>query len=68
MHAFLTNHGRSVPVVMASMVQTYSDLLSPDEKGEHVLYWRCVNCGEYVDRQVIHYRTGARRRYVFMFS
>jgi hypothetical protein len=35
------------------VVETYFDLLSPDESGEAVLGWRCVNCGEYVDQQVL---------------
>jgi len=62
MHAFLTNSRTICPRCHGMMVQTYSDPLSPDEKGELVFYWRCVNCGEYVDRQVIRNRTGARRR------
>jgi hypothetical protein len=40
------------------MVHTYSDLLSPSAKGEEVYCWRCVNCGEYVDRQVLRNRIG----------
>lgn len=35
------------------MIETYSDLLSPSEKGEDEFVWRCVNCGDYVDRQVL---------------
>jgi hypothetical protein len=56
MQAFLTNPPTICPRCHGMMVQTYSDLLSPDAKAEHVFYWRCVNCGEYVDRQVIHNR------------
>lgn len=35
------------------MVEVYADLLSPSETGEDVIGRRCVNCGEYVDRQVL---------------
>lgn len=35
------------------MIETYSDLLSPSEKGEDEIVWRCVNCGDYVVRQVL---------------
>lgn len=35
------------------MVETYSDLTSPDDKGQDVFGQRCVNCGEYVDRLVL---------------
>ena len=35
------------------MIETYSDLLSPGEKGEDEFGWRCVNCGDYIDRQVL---------------
>jgi hypothetical protein len=35
------------------LVPTYADLLSPSETGEAELGWRCLNCGEYMDRQVL---------------
>jgi hypothetical protein len=35
------------------MVETYADLLSPGDSGEDVMWWRCVNCGEYMDQQVL---------------
>jgi hypothetical protein len=35
------------------MIETYSDLLSPSERGEDVFGWRCINCGNYLDRQVL---------------
>lgn len=35
------------------IVENYADLVSPIETGEAVFGWRCVNCGEYVDRQVL---------------
>lgn len=35
------------------MIATYADLLSSSEAGEDVIGWRCVNCGEYFDRQVL---------------
>lgn len=35
------------------MVETYADLISPSEIGEGVVLWRCVNCGDYVDRQIL---------------
>jgi|GEM_PF-5550630 len=35
------------------MIETYSDLLSPSEKGEDEFGWRCANCGDYIDRQVL---------------
>ncbi len=38
------------------MIETYSDLLSPDERGEAIFVWRCVNCGEYVDPLVLQNR------------
>lgn len=34
-------------------VETYADLLSPGSSGEDVMWWRCVNCGEYMDQQVL---------------
>ena len=37
------------PRCRGMMVETYSELLSPSDKGEEALVWRCVNCGEYVD-------------------
>lgn len=40
------------------MIATYTDLLSPGETGEHATGWRCVNCGEYVDHQVLLNRSG----------
>jgi hypothetical protein len=47
------------------MIKTYSDLLSPSEKGEDEFGWRCVNCGDYIDRQILANRTsklsGSRR-------
>lgn len=41
------------PRCRGMMVETYSELLSPSDKGEEALVWRCVNCGEYVDRLVL---------------
>ncbi len=35
------------------IIATYADLLSPSQTGEAAIGWRCVNCGEYVDRQVL---------------
>jgi hypothetical protein len=35
------------------MIETYSDLLSPSEKGKDEFGWRCISCGDYIDRQVI---------------
>jgi hypothetical protein len=35
------------------MVEAYVDLLSPSQTGEAVIGWRCLNCGEYMDRQVL---------------
>lgn len=35
------------------MIETYADLLSPGEKGEDKFGWRCANCGDYFDRQVL---------------
>jgi hypothetical protein len=35
------------------MVEAYSDLMSPDGTGHYVIGWRCINCGEYVDRLVL---------------
>ncbi|HLZ35581.1 MAG TPA: hypothetical protein VKP13_16355 [Nitrospira sp.] len=39
------------------MVETYADLISPTEIGEAVILWRCVNCGDYLDQQIIQNRT-----------
>jgi hypothetical protein len=39
------------------MVETYADLISPSEIGEAVILWRCVNCGDYLDRQILLNRT-----------
>jgi hypothetical protein len=39
------------------MVETYADLISPSEIGGAVILWRCVNCGDYVDRQILLNRT-----------
>jgi hypothetical protein len=35
------------------MIETYADLLSPSEKGKDEFGWRCINCGDYLDRQVL---------------
>lgn len=35
------------------MVEAYSDLVSPDSAGNDMIGWRCINCGEYVDRLVL---------------
>ena len=35
------------------MVEAYSDLASPDSTGNDMIGWRCINCGEYVDRLVL---------------
>lgn len=35
------------------MVETSVDLLSASETGEALIGWRCLNCGEYMDRQVL---------------
>ncbi len=35
------------------VIATYADLLSPNQKGEAAIGWRCVNRGDYVDRQVL---------------
>jgi hypothetical protein len=44
-----------------TMVGTYSDLLSPDATGQEVIVWRCVNCGNYVDHQVLLNRSLHKR-------
>jgi hypothetical protein len=38
------------------MVQAYDDLVSPNETGTDVVGWRCVNCGDYVDKLVLQNR------------
>jgi hypothetical protein len=43
------------------IIETYSDLLSPDESGEDVFGWRCVNCGEYVDQRIFVNRSVRNR-------
>ncbi len=43
------------------MVETYADLISPSEIGEGVVLWRCVNCGDYVDRQILLNRTAPEK-------
>jgi len=35
------------------MVEAYSDLASPDSTENDMIGWRCINCGEYVDRLVL---------------
>lgn len=35
------------------MVETYVVLLSPSETEQPVIGWGCVNCGEYLDQQVL---------------
>ena len=35
------------------MVESYSDVASPNHAGGDVIGQRCVNCGEYVDRLVL---------------
>ncbi len=35
------------------MIETYSDLLSTSERGEDAFGWRCVNCEDYIDQQVL---------------
>ncbi len=35
------------------MVKTYVILLSPSETCQPVTGWGCVNCGEYLDQQVL---------------
>jgi hypothetical protein len=42
------------------MIETYADLLSPSEKGEDEFGWRCANCGDYFDRQVLANRAHER--------
>lgn len=41
------------PRCRGMMVETYSDVASPDHEGKDVIGRRCVNCGEYVDRLVL---------------
>jgi hypothetical protein len=38
------------------MVETYVDLLSPSDTGDALIGWRCLNCGEYMDPQVLSNR------------
>lgn len=38
------------------MVETYSDVATPDDAGRAVFGQRCVNCGEYVDGLVLQNR------------
>lgn len=35
------------------IVESYSDVASPTHIGHDVIGWRCVNCGEYMDRLVL---------------
>lgn len=35
------------------IVESYSDVASPTHMGQDVIGWRCVNCGEYMDRLVL---------------
>lgn len=49
----MRNQRYACPRCGGMMVETYSELLSPSDKGEDVLTWRCVNCGEYVDGLVL---------------
>jgi hypothetical protein len=44
------------------MIATYADLLSRSQTGEDVIVWRCVNCGDYVDRQVLMNRSAQEER------
>ena len=41
------------PRCRGMMVETYSDVASPDDKGQDVFGQRWVNCGEFVDRLVL---------------
>lgn len=41
------------PRCHGTMVECYSDVASPDAAGQDAIGWRCVNCGEYVDRLVL---------------
>ena len=49
----MTNHAHACRRCRGMMVETYSDLLSPNDHGEAVFVWRCVNCGDYVDRHML---------------
>jgi ribosomal protein S27AE len=42
------------------IIATHADLLSPSRTGDPAIVWRCVNCGEYVDRQVLLNRSVQR--------
>jgi hypothetical protein len=44
-----------------TMIEAYSDLLSPNNFGEDTFGWRCINCGNYLDRQVIENRSTQTR-------
>lgn len=54
----MRNHARPCPRCHGMMVETYSDLLSPSDKGGDVFVWRWVNCGDYVDQLVLLNRWG----------
>ena len=50
------NHAQACRRCRGMMVETYSDLLSPNDNGDAVFVWRCVNCGDYVDRHLLQNR------------
>ena len=52
----MTKHTHPCRRCHGMMVKTYSDLLSPSDTGHAVFVWRCVNCGNYVDRDVLQNR------------
>lgn len=35
------------------IMETYSDVASPIHTWHDVIGWRCINCGEYLDRLVL---------------
>lgn len=39
------------------VISTYGELLTPGQTGEAAKGWRCINCGEYVDGQVLRNRS-----------
>lgn len=53
----MTNHAHRCRRCHGMMVEIYSDLLSPSDTGDAVFAWRCVNCGDYVDRDILQNRS-----------
>lgn len=50
------------------MVEDYSELLSPSDRGEDVFIWHRVNCGEYIDWLVLLNRWAQQRMSPFPFQ